>query len=214
MEIGGGFGGKLSAYLEPVAAVLSRKSGKPVKMTMSRAEVFESTGPSCGSKVSLKLGVTKEGRITAAKATYLFEAGAFPGAPLAAAAAAIFSPYVIDNLLVDAYDIVDNKPKTAAYRAPGAPNVVWAVENLMDEIAEVLDIDPMELRMLNVATEGTRRADGGKEPGGRGEGSDGGGGGPPPLQRAAGGGESWARHKHGVLPKQHRSSVCNCQRTE
>ena len=160
MEIGGGFGGKLSAYLEPVAAVLSRKSGKPVKMTMSRAEVFESTGPSCGSKVSLKLGVTKEGQITAAKATYLFEAGAFPGAPLAAAAAAIFSPYVIDNLLVDAYDIVDNKPKTAAYRAPGAPNVVWAVENLMDEIAEVLDMDPMELRMLNVATEGTRRADG------------------------------------------------------
>ena len=160
MEIGGGFGGKLSAYLEPVAAVLSRKSGKPVKMTMSRAEVFESTGPTCGSKVSLKLGITKEGRITAAKATYLFEAGAFPGAPLAAAAAAIFSPYVIENLLVDAYDIVDNKPKSAAYRAPGAPNVVWAVENLMDEIAEVLNMDPMELRMLNVATEGTRRADG------------------------------------------------------
>ena len=160
MEIGGGFGGKLSAYLEPVAAVLSRKSGKPVKMTMSRAEVFESTGPTCGSKVSLKLGITKEGRITAAKATYMFEAGAFPGAPLAAAAAAIFSPYVIENLLVDAYDIVDNKPKSAAYRAPGAPNVVWAVENLLDEIAEVLDMDPMELRMLNVATEGTRRADG------------------------------------------------------
>ena len=160
MEIGGGFGGKLSAYLEPVAAVLSRKSGKPVKMTMSRAEVFESTGPTCGSKVSLKLGITKEGRITAAKATYLFEAGAFPGAPLAAAAAAIFSSYVIENLLVDAYDIVDNKPKSAAYRAPGAPNVVWAVENLLDEIAEVLDMDPMELRMLNVATEGTRRADG------------------------------------------------------
>ena len=160
MEIGGGFGGKLSAYLEPVAAMLSRKSGKPVKMTMSRAEVFESTGPTCGSKVSLKLGITKEGRITAAKATYLFEAGAFPGAPLAAAAAAIFSSYVIENLLVDAYDIVDNKPKSAAYRAPGAPNVVWAVENLLDEIAEVLDMDPMELRMLNVATEGTRRADG------------------------------------------------------
>ena len=160
MEIGGGFGGKLSAYLEPVAAVLSRKSGKPVKMTMSRAEVFESTGPTCGSKVSIKLGITKEGRITAAKATYLFEAGAFPGAPLAAAAAAIFSSYVIENLLVDAYDIVDNKPKSAAYRAPGAPNVVWAVENLLDEIAEVLDMDPMELRMLNVATEGTRRADG------------------------------------------------------
>ena len=61
---------------------------------------------------------------------------------------------------MDAYDIVDNKPKSAAYRAPGAPNVVWAVENLMDEIAEVLNMDPMELRMLNVATEGTRRADG------------------------------------------------------
>jgi len=160
MEIGGGFGGKLSAYLEPVAAVLSKKSGNPVKMTMSRPEVFESTGPTCGSKVSVKIGVTKEGRITAAKAVYFFEAGAFPGAPLSAAAAAIFAPYNIENMQVDAYDVVDNKPKTAAYRAPGAPNVIWAVENLMDEIAEHLSIEPMQLRLLNVAIEGTRRSDG------------------------------------------------------
>jgi xanthine dehydrogenase molybdenum-binding subunit len=160
MEIGGGFGGKLPVYLEPIAAVLSRKSGQPVKMTMSRVEVLEATGPTSGSYVRVKIGVTREGRITAAQAYYAFEAGAFPGAPLTGAAAAVFSPYYIENVLIDGYDVVDNKPKTAAYRAPGAPIVMYAVESVMDEIAEKLGMDPMDLRLLNVATDGTRRADG------------------------------------------------------
>jgi CO/xanthine dehydrogenase Mo-binding subunit len=162
MEIGGGFGGKLNVYLEPIAAVLSKKSGQPVKMTMSRAEVFEATGPACGSYSKIKIGVTKDGRIIAAQAYFALEAGAFAGAPVQAATAAIFAPYNIENLHVDGYDVVDNKPKTAAYRAPGAPNVVFAVESLVDEIAEKLEMDPMEFRLLNVAVEGTRRADGAK----------------------------------------------------
>ncbi len=162
MEIGGGFGGKLYVYLEPIAAALSKKSGQPVKMTMSRTEVFEATGPTCGSYSRIKMGVTKEGRIIAAQAYFAFEAGAFAGAPVQAATAAIFAPYNIENLHVDGYDVVDNKPKTSAYRAPGAPNVVFAVESLVDEIAEKLGMDPMEFRLLNVAVEGNRRADGAK----------------------------------------------------
>ena len=160
MEIGGGFGGKLSAYLEPIAAVLSKKSGRPVKMTMSRTEVLEATGPTSGGYVRVKIGVTSEGRITAAKGYYAFEAGAFPGGPIAPAAAAIFAPYNIENVLIDAYDVVDNKPKTSAYRAPGAPIVAFGVESLMDIIAERLGMDPIDFRLLNVATEGDRRADG------------------------------------------------------
>ncbi len=160
MEIGGGFGGKLNAYLEPVAAVMSKKSGHPVKMTMSRTEVMEATGPTSGSHMKIKLGATNEGRITSAQAYFAFEAGAYPGAPLSGAAAAIFASYTFDNVLIDAYDVVDNKPKTSAYRAPGAPIVAFAAESLINELAERLKIDPIELRLLNTAKEGTRRADG------------------------------------------------------
>ena len=160
MEIGGGFGGKLAPYLEPVAAVLSRKTGHPVKMSMTRTEVLEGTGPTAGSLVRVKIGVTNEGRITAAHANYAFEAGAFPGSPVAPAAAAVFASYAIDNVRIDGYDVVDNKPKTTAYRAPGAPIVSYAVESLVDEVAEALGMDPFKFRLLNVATEGTRRADG------------------------------------------------------
>ena len=160
LEIGGGFGGKNPIYLEPVASLLSKKSGHPVKMAMDRAEVMEGTGPTSGGYVRVKLGATNDGRITAAQAYYAFEAGAFPGAPLSGAAAAIFASYALDNVLIDAYDVVDNKPKTSAYRAPGAPIVTFAAESLVDEMAEALKMDPIEFRLLNVAVEGTRRADG------------------------------------------------------
>ncbi len=160
MEIGGGFGGKLAAYLEPIAAVLSRKCGLPVKMFMSRTEVLEASGPTSGSYVKAKIGATTDGRITAAQAYLAFEAGAYPGSPIGGATACMVSPYNIPNVLLDGYDVVDNKPKTTAYRAPGAPIGALAIETIMDEIAERLRIDPMELRILNGAKEGTRRVDG------------------------------------------------------
>src|SRR5207245_975083 len=79
MEIGGGFGGKIRVYLEPVAAVLSKKTGKPVKVLMDRAAVFEATGPTPGSFIKVKVGADKSGKITAAEAYLAYEAGAFPG---------------------------------------------------------------------------------------------------------------------------------------
>ncbi len=161
MEIGGGFGGKINVYGEPVAAMLSKKAGhKPVKIVMSRAEVFEGTGPTCGSHMTIKMGATKEGKIVAAQADLQFEAGAYPGSPVGAAGMCVFTAYDIENVVIDGYDVVVNKPKTAAYRAPGAPNAAFGAEQVLDELAMKLGIDPMELRLMNAAKEGTRRADG------------------------------------------------------
>jgi len=160
MEIGGGFGGKIPVYLEPVAAVLSRKTGRPVKMLMDRTEVFEGTGPTPGSYVKIKMGALKSGRIVAAEAYLAYEAGAFAGSPFFCGMMCIVAPYDIENILIDGYDVVVNKPKTAAYRAPCATSAALASETLIDEIAEWAGQDPLSIRQLNGAKEGTRRADG------------------------------------------------------
>ena len=160
LEIGGGFGGKTAIYLEPVAALLSKKTGHPVKMVMSRQEVFEGTGPTSGCYVWAKIGANKEGRITAAQAYLAFEAGAFPGSPVSLGALSIFAPYDISNELIDGYDVVVNKPKVAAYRAPGAPQAVFASEQLLDDLAAKLGMDPLEFRLKNAAKEGSRRVTG------------------------------------------------------
>ena len=160
MEIGGGFGGKINVYGEPVAALLSRKTGHPVKIVMSRQEVFEGSGPTPGSYVRVKMGATREGKITAAQAYLAFEAGAYPGSPVGAGAQCVFAAYDLPNAVVDGFDVVVNKPKTAAYRAPGAPNAAFAAEQVVDELAREIGIDPIDFRLMNAASEGTRRADG------------------------------------------------------
>ena len=160
MEIGGGFGGKIDVYLEPVAALLSRKTGTPVKLVMARADVFEGTGPTPGSYVSVKIGAKQDGTITAAQAYLAYEAGAFPGAAVGPGAMCVFAAYDVENAVIDGYDVVVNKPKSAAYRAPGSPNAAFATEQVMDELARNLGMDPIELRLKNAAKEGTRRADG------------------------------------------------------
>jgi xanthine dehydrogenase molybdenum-binding subunit len=161
MEIGGGFGGKNSVYLEPLAVLLSRKSGHhPVKMTMSRSEVLAATGPTSGSYIRVKMGADRKGRITAGEAYLAYEAGAYPGSPVESGATCIFAPYRIPNLQIDGYDVVVNKPRTAAYRAPGGTNAVFASEVVIDELSEKLGMDPIEFRLLNGVKEGDRRADG------------------------------------------------------
>ena len=121
-EIGGGFGGKTIVYLEPLALVLARKSGRPVKMVMTREEVFRATGPTSGSSSTVKIGATKDGKITAVSATYRLQGGALPGAPVRGAVGCALSPYDIANVQITGYDVVTNRPKVAAYRAPGAPD--------------------------------------------------------------------------------------------
>src|SRR5438445_504800 len=160
MEIGGGFGGKIRVYLEPVAAALSKKTGKPVKVLMNRADVFEGTGPTPGSFIRVKLGADKNGRLVAGEAYLAYEAGAYPGSPVGPGAMCIFACYDIPNVMIDGYDVVVNKPATAAYRAPGATQAAFAAETVVDEICQKLKIDPLDFRLLNASKEGTRRADG------------------------------------------------------
>jgi xanthine dehydrogenase molybdenum-binding subunit len=160
MEIGGGFGAKTLIYLEPVAALLSKKTGRPVKLAMSRTEVFQGTGPTSGTHTRVKMGAKKDGRITAAEATLIYEAGAFPGSPVNPGSQCMLAPYDIPNARVEGYDVVVNRPKSAAYRAPGAPAAAFASESLIDELCEKLGMDPLEFRRLNGAKEGTRRVTG------------------------------------------------------
>lgn len=159
MEIGGGFGGKIPIYLDPVAALLSRKSGRPVKITMSRTEVFEATGPTSGAWIKVK-AATKDGKLSAVEATLAYEAGAYPGSSVGAGCMTMLSPYSIEHFQIDGYDVVVNKPKTAAYRAPGAPAAAFAIEQVIDELAKAQDIDPLKLRLESSSKEGTRMVNG------------------------------------------------------
>ena len=155
-EIGGGFGGKTVVYLEPVAVLLSQKAGRPVKMQMSREEVFRATGPTSGTVGTAKVGVKNDGTIVAGQVSMAFEAGAFAGAPAMPAAMAVFAPYDIEHFKVETFDVLVNKPKVAAYRAPGAPQSMHAFECALDEAALALDMDPIDLRLKNAAKEGTQ----------------------------------------------------------
>jgi CO/xanthine dehydrogenase Mo-binding subunit len=155
-EIGGGFGGKTTVFIEPVALALSRKSGKPVKMVMSRAEVFKATGPTSSTSINVKIGIKKDGRITAGDAELRYQGGAFPGSPVEFGAMSAFACYALDNVRTIGYDVVTNRPKQAAYRAPGAPMAAFAVESVVEELAAKVGMDPLDLRIKNAATAGTK----------------------------------------------------------
>ena len=160
MEIGGGFGAKGVTYLAPVTAALAKKSGRPVKIAMSRKEVFEGSGPASATFMRVKIGATREGKITAGQVYMVYEAGAFPGSPVGGGAITGFGSYNIENVLVDGYDVVCNKQKAQSYRAPGQPQANFTVECALDELAEELGIDPMELRLKNAVKEGDRMPNG------------------------------------------------------
>jgi len=148
-EIGGGFGGKTIVYLEPVAMVLSKICGRPVKMQNTREEVFHATGPASGMSAHLKVGVTKDGKLTAVEGAYNFQAGCYPGSPVGRACNFSFTCYDIPHAQVKGVDVVSNRPNVAAYRGPGAPQGNYVFEAILDEIAEELGIDPWELRLRN-----------------------------------------------------------------
>ena len=154
-EIGGGFGGKTTIYLEPLAVKLAQKSGRPVKMVMSREEVFRATGPASGTVNTVKIGAKRDGRIVAMYAKLVYESGAYPGSPLGAGSMCIFAPYDVADVLIEGYEVVVNRPRVAAYRAPGAPQSMFAGESVLDELAEKLGMDPLDLRLKNAAKEGT-----------------------------------------------------------
>ncbi|MEX2642507.1 MAG: xanthine dehydrogenase family protein molybdopterin-binding subunit [Acetobacterales bacterium] len=154
-EIGGGFGGKTVVYVEPLAMALSKKSGHPVKLVMSRSEVFRATGPTSGAKMKIRIGIKKDGTITAGEATFKYQAGAFPGSPVMNGCLCAFALYAIPNQRTVGYDVVSNRPKTAAYRAPGSPISAFGVESVLDILAKKIGMDPIELRLKNATHIGT-----------------------------------------------------------
>ena len=155
-ELGGGFGGKTTVYNDPLAIVLSRKTSRPVKMVMNRDEVFRATGPTSGANLWVKIGCTNDGTITAADAVLNFQAGAFAGSSVPMASMCTFTRYDLENVRVVGNDVTVNRPKVAAYRAPGAPIAIFGAETVIDELAEALGMDPIDFRLKNAAKEGTQ----------------------------------------------------------
>ena len=155
-EIGGGFGGKTHVWIEPVALALSRKANRPVKLVMDREDVFRASGPASATSIDVKLGATRDGRLVAAHADLRYSGGAFPGIWGEIGAMAAWACYDIENVRSVGYEVIVNRPKGAAYRAPSAPMAAFAVESTLTLRAEGLGIDPVEYRLKNAAREGTR----------------------------------------------------------
>ncbi len=153
-EMGGGFGGKTGFYGEPVAILLARKAKRPVKITLSRNEVFRATGPVSGTKSRIKMGMTKDGKFTAAEAELIFQTGAFTGSAFSNAPQAMFTRYDLKNIKTMSYEVVSNRPKVNSFRAPCVPQIVFGVEGVIDELARKIGMDPIDLRLKNAATEG------------------------------------------------------------
>jgi len=155
-EIGGGFGGKTHVWAEPVALALSRKAGRPVKLVMTRDEVFRASGPTSATSIDVKIGARKDGTITAAEATLRYSCGPYAGMWAEIGAMTAFACYKLENVKTVGYEVLVNRPKTAAYRAPSAPMAAFAVESAVDELAKEIGMDPVDFRIKNAAQEGTR----------------------------------------------------------
>ncbi len=154
MEVGGGFGGKNSLVAAPICAVLAQKARRPVRLVLSRAEDLTSGRPAPAAVVNLKLGATRDGQITAVSGSVMYNSGAFPQNLGADGIITGLGHYRIPNLKFDGYSVVTNRPPVGAYRAPGAPQTTFAMESAMDMLAEALGLDPIELRLRNIAKEG------------------------------------------------------------
>ena len=157
-EIGGGFGGKTTIFMEPLALALSKKAGgKPVKLVMSRSEVLRATGPTASASMDVKLGLKKDGTMTAAKVMFRMQGGPYIGSsPVGEALSCALACYDVAAVQHEGYEVLANRPKAAAYRAPGSPMAAFAVESLLDEMCRELKLDPLDVRLKNAAREGTK----------------------------------------------------------
>jgi len=153
---GGGFGGKGHAKLEPLAALLSRSVGCPVRIRLERSEEFV-TITKHASRIAMRTGVRRDGRITARQVTCWFDTGAYADiGPRVAGYGGVgmAGPYAIEHVSVDAHAVYTNRPPAGAFRGFGFPQAAWAHERQMDHIAEFLGMDPLELRLRNVLVDG------------------------------------------------------------
>jgi CO/xanthine dehydrogenase Mo-binding subunit len=156
--VGGNFGGKNEITTEPVVALLSKKTGRPVKCTFTRPEEFMSSTTRHPLIMDYKTGVTKEGKILGRQIRLVLEGGAYCSwseTTLGKACILSAGPYKIDNLYAEAFVVYTNKTMTGAMRGFGAPQVCFAYESHMDDMAKDLGIDPLEMRLMNALEEGS-----------------------------------------------------------
>jgi len=151
--IGGGFGGK-GVLLEPLAGVLAVMFNRPIKIVLTRMDELLAATPAPRCQIDLALGAKRDGTLTAVDARIVFDAGLYPGSPVTNAMIYIGGLYRIPNFRLRGYDVVTNTIPQGAYRAPGAVQGVFAIESAMDELAQTLDIDPIELRLKSCIVEG------------------------------------------------------------
>jgi len=153
MEVGGGFGGK-TVLLEPLTGALALRTNLPVKLVLTRMEEFVLATPAPGSILKMKTGARKDGSITAIQARVIFDSGCYQGAAVNGPLLAIGGYYRCPNLELEGYEVLTNKPGVGAYRAPGAPQATYAIEQQIDEVARKLGWDPLEFRLRNCSVEG------------------------------------------------------------
>lgn len=153
MTIGGGFGAKFGTLVHTYAVLLAQRTGRPVKIVYNREQELLDGRPAPGAVITVKTGVKKDGTITARQAFGLWDSGCVSGASIYATGR-ILGVYKIQNVRVDGYGVYTNKPGTAAYRAPGAPQGSYASEAQVDRIAAELGIDPVDLRLKNMLEDG------------------------------------------------------------
>ena len=154
--VGGGYGGKTHARLEPVAALLARKAGRPVRWLLTREEVFL-TGRRYGGFVRIRTGFKRDGRLVAREVEAFYDLGAYALSGPANAKTGSYvasGPYRVPNRRLTTYAVYTNLPPAGPYRGVGVPHVAWAYESEMDRIARHLGMDPLELRLRNLVREG------------------------------------------------------------
>jgi CO/xanthine dehydrogenase Mo-binding subunit len=155
-KVGGGFGGKIEPRLEPITIALAMKSGKPVKIVMTRTDEFTAAAGSTPALVKLKTGVMKDGTLVARDISFLWNTGAHAEglAPSNRAMKDGIGPYRIPDIRVTSTLVYTNRIRGTQLRGLGVPEGAWAIESQMDMIAERLGVDPLELRLKNILREG------------------------------------------------------------
>ncbi len=149
--MGGGFGSKLSISKHTViAALLARMTARPVKLHLTREESFLAVGNRPPDTMTIKAGVKKDGTLTALQMTVLGTGGAYPGGGVGGVDSVVRDLYTCPNVKTEMTDVFINAGQARAFRAPGHPQGAWALEQTMDQLAEKLGMDPVELRLKNV----------------------------------------------------------------
>ena len=154
VECGGGFGGKIRALCEPITAVLAQVTKRPVRYVMTRREELQAGMPAPQVIIKLKTGVKRDGTLMALDAETVIDSGAYSGAVLAVSAVFLGSMYKWPSFDIRGFEVLTHKPSVAAYRAPVAPQTIFAIESQMEQIARDLDLDSVEFRMRHLIQAG------------------------------------------------------------